>query len=264
MNRPAATGLIERRGGRCSPTVSRQTTIVVVGREGWPLRSDGHVTRKLLHARRLRQQGQLLEVMSEERFLRLLELPHLASEVCQSYTVGELTRLLNIPRRRIESWQRSGLLTPTGSHHEICCFDFRQVAAARSLQKLLGAGVRPRRILRSLWQLRAWFASDDDVGELLARLRHDGRKIVFRTESGRLTDPAGQLLFEYEPPDVSPTIPWCNGADADRLFEEAVQFEQEGHLDAAAQHYRRLLLQQGPDADVCFNLGNVLSQLGEK
>ncbi|MGQ0636328.1 MAG: tetratricopeptide repeat protein [Planctomycetaceae bacterium] len=264
MNRPAAAQLIARHGGRYGPHVNRQTTLLVVGREAWPLQYDGQLTRKLIRARQLRLRGQDLQVVPEEAFLRLLALPHLASEVCQSYTLGELTRLLHVPRQRIESWQRNGLLTPAVSHHEIPCFDFRQVAAARSLQKLLASGVSPRRVLRSLCQMQTWFATNGEPAELLSRLRHDGRRVVFRTESGRLTEPTGQLLFEYDGAEMLPTVPWSVPSAGDRLFEEAVQWEQRGELDRAAERYRRLLLEEGPDADVCFNLGNVLSQLREK
>lgn len=264
MTRRDVAGLIERHGGRFSPQVNRQTTVVVVGREGWPLQPDGRLSRKLQRAHELRQKGSTPEVVPEERFLRSLDLPHLASEVCQSYTLGELTRLLDVPRRRIEAWQRNGLLTPTGAHYEIPCFDFRQVAAARSLLKLLNGGVQPRRLVRSLWQLRAWFSADDGVGDLLGRLLHDGGRIVFRTDAGRLTETTGQLLFEFESNGDGPTtVAWRSGADSDRLFEEAVQLEQKGQLEEAARCYRQLLLDQGPDADVCFNLANTLHALGE-
>lgn len=263
MSRKAAQELLERHGGRFSPNVNRQTTVVVVGREGWPLRGDGRLTRKLLRARQLRQEGQSLEIVPEENFLRQLELPHLATEVCRSYTLPELTRLLEVPRRRIEAWQRMGLLTPTGEHQAIPCFDFRQVAAARSLVKLLESGVSPRRLVRSLWLLQGWFPAEDDAGCLLARMLHDGGKVVFRTDAGRLVEPCGQLLFEYERDDSAATVAWAEETGSDRLFEEAVALEREGQLNEAARRYRQLLLDQGPDADVCFNLANVLHALGQ-
>lgn len=265
MARDAAAGLVVRHGGSFHPNVSRETTLLVVGREGWPLRANGQLTRKLLRARQLQQQGLALEVLPEEHFLRLLELPTLASEVCQSYTMCELTRLLGVPRRRIEAWQRSGLLTPTGgAHQEVACFDFRQVAAARSLLKFLSAGVSARRLSRSLRQLERWFPESDGVGDLLPRLFHDGVNVLFRTDNGRLVEGNGQLRFEYESDDAAPSsVAWRGVPDGDALFEEAVGLEQAGRLEDAADRYRQAILEQGPDADVCFNLANVLHGLGE-
>ena len=51
--------------------------------------------------------------------------------------------------------------------------------------------------------------------------------------------------------------------DSDTLFDTAVRLEQSGELQAAAENYRRLLLDDGPDADVAFNLANVLAELNE-
>lgn len=264
MSRQAIAEVIELAGGRFTPSVTRQTTILVVGREGWPLRSDGTLTRKLQRARELRQQSHLPEIIPEEAFLRQLQLAQAADDVCQSSTVGELTRLLDVPRRRIEAWQRAGLVRPTAVGSEIPRFDFRQVAAARSLAQLLESGVNPRRLKRSLWELRSWMPAEDDIGGMLARVLLDGERILYRTDAGGLIEGHGQMLFDFaEEVESTSTVKWQSIISSDRLFEEAVQLEQEGRLDEAAQHYRRLLLEEGPDADVCFNLANVLHALGE-
>lgn len=263
MLRREATALIERHGGRVSPSVSQETTTVVVGREGWPLRADGHITRKLQRARVLLQKGQLLEIVPEEQFLRQIELPLLASELCQSYTTGALTRLLGIPRRQIESWQRHGLLTPTGIHHEVPCFDYRQVAAARSLLKLLNAGIAPKRLARSLSQLQAWYAPDRGASLQIAQLLHVGGRVAFRDDSGRLMETNGQMLIEYESDQAPSIISIPKSKCDDGLFDQAVQFERDGRFHEAAHCYRQLLVEEGPDADVCFNLANTLQALGE-
>jgi len=264
MPRQVLADLIEREGGRFTPSVTRQTTILVVGREGWPLRSDGILTHKLQRARELRQQTRSPEIVPEEAFLRQLRLPQAADEVCQSSNVGELTRLLDVPRSRIEAWQRAGLVRPTEAGSEIPQFDFRQVAAARSLAKLLESGVNPRRLKRSLWELRSWMPAEDDIGGMLARVLLDGGRILYRTDAGSLIEGHGQLVLDFIDEDESPpSLKWQSIESSDRLFEEAVQLEQEGRLDEAAQQYRQLLLEEGPDSDVCFNLANVLHALGE-
>ena len=264
MSRAAIAGLIERAGGRFCPSVTRQTAILVVGREGWPLRSDGQLTRKLQRARELRQQSRFPEIIPEEAFLRQLQLPQEADDVCQSSTVGELTRILDVPRRRIEAWQRSGLLRPVAGSDDVPRFEFRQVAAARSLAKLLESGVSPRRLKRSLWELQTWMPAEDDVGHLLSRVLLDGGRILYRTDTGSLIEGSGQLVLDFtDEAGAAPVVKWSLADSGDQLFEQAVRLEEQGSLLEAAQVYRRVLLAEGPDSDVCFNLANVLHALGE-
>jgi tetratricopeptide (TPR) repeat protein len=141
-------------------------------------------------------------------------------------------------------------------------FDFRQVLAARSLIKLLTAGVNPRRLMRSLCLLRTWMPDDDGLSRL-AGLNDPRDRLLFRTNAGRLAEANGQLLIDYETDDSPATVVMQPTCDNDDLFERAVQFEQDGETAEAARCYRQLLLEQGPDADVCFNLANTLHSMGE-
>src|SRR5262245_28216615 len=93
MPRRTAVGLVELHGGTITPTVNSQTTLLVVGREGWPLRSDGRPTRKLVQARRLVRKKQALEVVPEERFFALLGLNQHNDSVRRGYSIAELTEL---------------------------------------------------------------------------------------------------------------------------------------------------------------------------
>jgi tetratricopeptide (TPR) repeat protein len=47
------------------------------------------------------------------------------------------------------------------------------------------------------------------------------------------------------------------------VFEKAVELEQPGDLEEAARTYRGCLFQSGPEFGACFNLANVLSDLGQ-
>jgi len=47
------------------------------------------------------------------------------------------------------------------------------------------------------------------------------------------------------------------------LFARAVETEREGDFAQAETFYRRLLGEEGPDADVCYNLANVLAATGQ-
>jgi tetratricopeptide (TPR) repeat protein len=264
MSRRAAAELVAQLGGMFSAAVNRGTSLVVVGREGWPLRPDGRLTRKLRRAHQLIRQGQALAIVPEEQFLKRIGAQSAENQFCRESTVAELTGLLALPRRKIESWERCGLIRPSGHENGLARYDFRQVAAVRSLVRLLSAGVQPKRLFRNLRQLESWIAGDAGHHELLMRLLYDGRRLFLRTDRGQLVETTGQMLLEFEAEDASATVPWQRVIDSDRLFEEAARLEQEGDLQAAASRYRQLLLEEGPDPDVCFNLANVLYSLGEK
>jgi Flp pilus assembly protein TadD len=288
MSRRVAVETVERNGGSVTPTVNQQTTLLVIGREGWPLKPDGHLTRKLQRARRLQQKKYAIEVVPEERFLRLTELQPLEDQVRRTYTTAELTDLLDVPRSQIEAWQRSGYIVPAEYRDGMPCFDFRQVTAGRALRGLVAAGVPPRRLLRSIRQLRSWLSDDAPAGDLVTGLIHFGNRFLVRTDRGGLAETTGQLVFEFpsdesdrrfppnsgdlrsmavarsgDRPQLPSSLPWSKGACADGLFDDAVRLEEEGRLEDAAQRYRELLRDEGPDADVCFNLANVLQLLGE-
>lgn len=263
MSRRAAAEMVGQLGGIFSATVNRQTTLVVVGREGWPLRPDGQLTHKLHRARQLQRHSQALEVLPEEQFLARVGIHSAEDRFCRTYTVAELTNLLDLPRSKIEAWQRHGFIRPGAIEDGLARFDFRQVAAVRSLVRLLAAGVRPKRLMRNLRQLEGWISGESGQDELLSRLLCDAGRLVLRTDGGQLVEATGQMLLEFETEETAATVSWDRALEGDRLFEEAARLEQAGELESAARRYRELLLAEGPDPDVCFNLANVLYGLGQ-
>src|SRR6516162_7463104 len=64
MSRAQAAELVGAYGGQWAPSVTRHTSLLVVGQEGWPLAKDGRLSSKLRKARQL-QQSQRLEVITE-------------------------------------------------------------------------------------------------------------------------------------------------------------------------------------------------------
>jgi tetratricopeptide (TPR) repeat protein len=265
MSRRQAAGLVERHGGSVAPVVSRQTSLLVVGREGWPLQANGRLTRKLEQARRLQRQRCGPEILTEERFFRMLAAEAVDEQVRRLYSIAELAELLGTSRSRIEAWQRNGLIASTDTRDGVPYFSFAQVAGARSLRAVLEAGIPHRRLVRSVRQLQRWLSDEMPIGDLLPGLLREGGRFLFRAEGGRLVETSGQLVFDFaeENPAPSATVSWSQAIGGDDLFEEAVRLEQEGRLEEAATRYRQLLLAEGPDADVCFNLANILQALGE-
>src|SRR5437868_14057079 len=57
MPRAEAVALVRRSGGEFSAQVTRETSLLVVGEQGWPLKRNGRLTNKLERARLLQRQG---------------------------------------------------------------------------------------------------------------------------------------------------------------------------------------------------------------
>ena len=72
MTRRQAHQLVRRAGGQVMSTVSRRTTALVVGMDGWPVLSDGTVSRKLQRAEELNRSGAHTRIVPEAAFLELV------------------------------------------------------------------------------------------------------------------------------------------------------------------------------------------------
>ena len=104
MTHRHAMDLVEQHGGQSSQHVSHQTTLLVVGEEGWPLEADGRISVKLDQARQLHDKGEPVRILSESEWLALLNVePHERRQL-QLYTPAMLSQLLNISVHEIRRW----------------------------------------------------------------------------------------------------------------------------------------------------------------
>jgi tetratricopeptide (TPR) repeat protein len=264
MTRTEAARLISAHGGIYSKSVTRAPTVVVVGREGWPLAKDGRPALKLRKALALAKQGYGVEIVPEEEFLAKLRCP--SGRLQRHFTLRELTHMLGVPAPRLNVWLRAGLIDPAATVDGIRYFDFRHVAGAKSLCDLVRSGVTPARLRQSLRRLRNWLSDIEDPLSQLTTLEHS-RQLVVRLEGGRLAEPGGQYLFEFAGQPLEPmpaSVPWvAQVRSADDWFSLGTKAESRGDFTQAADAYRQALLAAGPSAESCYNLANVLSALGQ-
>lgn len=261
MGRAAAERLVEERRGVFAPTVSRSTDLLVVGAAGWPMRPDGRPTRKLARAEALRGRGCRVELVSEEEFLRRAAV--IDDCVLGRHPLPAVAALVGAPVRLVEAWVQSGLVAPAETRDGVPVFDYRAVAAAKSLGRLLASGVPLRTIVRSLVRVQAALGEPGGTAEALSRLSVAAGHIAMRTADGRWAEPGGQLILGYEGEEDADDLAVQLRVPTDDVFVEAMERESQGDFERAAALYRRLLLEEGPDADACFNLGNVLYASGE-
>jgi tetratricopeptide (TPR) repeat protein len=263
MTRAKAVELVRMYRGSFTPRITARTAYLVVGNEGWPLQKNGRLTFKLERALSLQRTGTPIKIVQEDQFLRELGLESEADDIRRLYSTAQLTRLLQVPRARLQSWINAGLVRPAEIADGINYFDYSQVIGARTLCELAEAGVKPERIRRSFEQLRRWLPNIEEPLAQLAVLEHNG-KLAVRVDD-QLVEPGGQQLFDFaEGPQAIPfTLP-KNPASAEEWFELACKHEDAGRLPEAAEAYRQALLAGGPDRDTSFNLANVLYAMDYK
>lgn len=189
------------------------------------------------------------------------------------YTPAMLAELLGVPVAAIRRWDRQGTLQPVKVVRRLSHFDFEEVAVARRLAQLLEAGCSLRVIDRRLAEISRLLPG---VERPLAdpRVVVEGRRLFLRLGDD-LAEPGGQLLFDFdqreleEDADDHPATIAITAAHrtrdgdslaalVDQLQQEAIDWEDEGQLDRAAEAYRTLLMAAGPRAEIHFALADVL------
>jgi tetratricopeptide (TPR) repeat protein len=197
-----------------------------------------------------------------------------------------LAELVGVPVSAIRRWHRTGILRATRCVRKLSYFDFEEVAIARRLADLVHAGCSPRMIERRLAELEKLMPG---VERPLAEpaLVVEGRQLFLR-RGDDLAEPGGQLLLDFDPReneqgDGSPQVlPMASSAGrrfsrdrqaglhgvnagslVEQLQQEALDWEDEGQLDRAAETYRTLLMAAGPRAEIHFALADVLYRAGD-
>lgn len=182
------------------------------------------------------------------------------------YTLGDVSRICGIPRRRIRSWERAQLLRaetgPGGA------YGFSDLVSVRRLAALLDAGVPLRRIRHSVEVVRAQAPELDRPLEALRVAPGRSRELVIR-HRGVLVDTDGQLNLElFTESTGEPVAPLASRAEPDgeaspREVAEA-WFERGCKLDTDRRTYADAILayeqavEVDPDfADAWCNLGTV-------
>ncbi|HSG71694.1 MAG TPA: MerR family transcriptional regulator, partial [Planctomycetaceae bacterium] len=141
MTHHQAHDLVKQYGGVATYSISRQTTMLVLGEEGWPIDEDGHVSQKLKLAEEYQVGNPAFRILHESDWLYLLGIEYNREEIRRLYTPAMLQQLLGIPTHTIRAWERAGLIRPVRRVYRLPYFEFEEVTAARRLSEMLGAGV---------------------------------------------------------------------------------------------------------------------------
>ncbi len=261
MGRREAAQLARQHGAVVTEKPSANVSLVVIGEDELPVPNTAELDDWLDEpAREAMEQGKL-EVLSEMQLWQRLGLVEAQQDIYELYTPAMLAELIDVPVAIIRRWHRRGLIVPAREVRRLPYFDFQEVSTARRLAELLAAGVSPRAIEKKLETLRRYLP---DVQRPLAQLSViiEGRQILLRQGDG-LIEPGGQLRFDFEAAQSKAPTTKPIPSTPEQMCSLAVELEEDGQLDAAAEMYRAAMAAGGPKADICFQVAELLYRTGD-
>jgi tetratricopeptide (TPR) repeat protein len=198
MTHRQAMELAEQHSAAATHSVSKQTTMLVVGEEGWPLERDGTPSVKLRDVTEWRRQGIEIKVLPESEWLHLLGLEERRRDVHRLLTPAMLSQSLQVSVGLIRHWERIGLIKPVKKIFRLPYFDFQEVACVRRLSELLHAGVSQQELEGSLSRLQTMLPGAQHSLAQLTLLARD-HHVLIRDEAGLIEPISQQRLFDFDP-----------------------------------------------------------------
>jgi tetratricopeptide (TPR) repeat protein len=179
----------------------------------------------------------------------------------QQYGVREVEKLLCVPRSTIRALIDAGFVSPSRGPRKAWQFSFQDLVVLRTAQVLAAAKVPPKRITRSLKELRRQLPQSMPLSGLSICAVAD--RVVVKQGRSLWQAESGQYLlaFEGDPADGSlsvierhPATPSAGGED---WFDKAVALESDD-ANAAIKAYERAVAAAPALIEAHINLGSLL------
>lgn len=181
------------------------------------------------------------------------------------YGVREAAKLLRLAPGTIRGLVRAGFVSPARGPRNAWRFSFQDLIVLRTAQVLASANVPPRRITRSMKELRRRLPQAMPLSGL--SICADGDRVVVKEGSRRWHAESGQYLlgFEGDPADGSLSVMEQRQA---RREPSALEWLERGealesaNAAGAIRAYRHALAADPSLAEASVNLGRLLHDTG--
>jgi hypothetical protein len=193
----------------------------------------------------------------------------------QSFSVRDIERVLRLSRSTIRGLIDVGFVTPTRGPRREYRFSFQDLIVLRAARALIQAKVSRRRIRRSLEDLRKHLPQTMPLSGL--SICAVGDRVVVRDGNSQYQVDSGQYVLgldvsvedgvlrvverEFGPKGDELEAPPRN---ADDWFDDALDFEENGNLDAAIEAYKQTVALDGQNVAAWINWGRLLHDRGNK
>jgi tetratricopeptide (TPR) repeat protein len=207
------------------------------------------------------------QVIDETELWQRLGMVDGEANVQRHYTPRMLAELLDVTPSRLRVWRKHGLIVAAREVHQLAYFDFQAVVAVRQLKELTAAGIPTKTIKAGLQRIRRWLPHVERPLAELSLVAAEGELMLRWGEA--LVDPDGQHRFDFEAfapqlrvvsePLVAPPAP----VTVEEWLDVAADLEESGDLAAAVDACRAALAVSGPNAEVNFQLAELLYRLAD-
>ena len=259
MTRKEAWRVARDAGAEATSCVSHRTTLLIVGMEGWPLLPDGAISLKLRRAEELCRAGCPIRILPETAFLEMIGAVPPAPPQRKSFAADEVCRILRIDAWRLRQWELFGLIRSRGGS-----YDFQDLISMQAIRDLVGNGVRPERIGRSLRDLTAILPGlDRPLAQL--RMLADNPDLLLFDSGGKRFSPTGQLLFNFDGWYRTPSVVLPHDFRSQTpagLFELGLDFMKEELYPEAAGAFQATLSLDPAYWQALLHLGDVMREMG--
>ncbi|HUS23642.1 MAG TPA: tetratricopeptide repeat protein [Candidatus Binatia bacterium] len=183
------------------------------------------------------------------------------------YGVGDVEKLLRLPRSTIRAMIDAGFVTPTRGPRKSLQFSFQDLIVLRTAQALAAAKVPAKRITRSLKELRRQLPETMPLSGLA--IGAVGERVVVRDGAGQRQVDSGQYLLAFGGDPAAGSLKVIERApaasppgDTPDWFARGVALEQQDS-DAAQRAYEQALAAEPARLDARINLGRLLHEAGK-
>jgi tetratricopeptide (TPR) repeat protein len=182
----------------------------------------------------------------------------------QAYSREEVSRLLGVSKRQLQSWEQQNFVSPGGS------FTFSDILALRTLMGLRKNKVPAAQIRKAVEAVRERLR---EVQNPLTELKifAQGKKIQVHFAGQRMEPISGQLLLDFDeaeiskllsfpeqPPELKAAKSHKSRREAEHWFEKGLELEQAGApVEDVIAAYRQAAEIDPTSAGALVNLGTV-------
>ena len=183
----------------------------------------------------------------------------------QQFGVREVEKLLGLPRSTIHGLVRAGFVSPVRGPRQTYVFSFQDLIVLRTAQALAAARIPPKRITKSLRELRRHLPESMPLSGL--SIGAEGDRVVVKEGASRWQAESGQYLLAFEGDPAAGQLKVIQPQATSTLEEEIDRgylLHQGGRLEEAETVYRAALEEWGPDPLLLYNLGVLLEDRNHK
>jgi hypothetical protein len=193
------------------------------------------------------------------------------------YSVGDVERLVHLPRNEIRSLVEAGIVSPAIGPDDDWLFSFQDLIVLRSAQALAAAKVPRKRLSRSVQEIRRRLPDSMPLSGVSISAEAEG--VVVREGDRRWQAESGQYLLGFSNDPAGPTTPdgkttpaeassglaekrgAAPPAGAEEWFERGVGLEAQ-NAEAAIEAYEKALSADPGHLKARINLGCLLHETG--